>query len=376
MMVKRLRLVLYTIILAVGLLTIFFYISISSDTATSLQSIAAVSFISFESNKNEQSSAKQTVTFDINKHVLIFVHVQKTGGSDFDRRIVKNLLIHNKSERAWTRACRNVSSKITFDSFQAKKVKFKKYECSRELTQSSGDLTNNWYFSRQTFGWACGLHADFSQLKNCVTSFYPNSLPVRDFRYFTILRDPVKRFLSEWLHVRRGATWIRKPHSDEQKCLNSHYKRCFSGTKTWANVSLEQFMNCESNLARNRQTRMLATFDADFPTCGFLNSPTDEFMDGELLERAKKSLENEMSFFALNEFQNLSAHLFERTFNGLFKFNVEFDQSNSSLSDSILRGLEKEMIERIERVNSLDIKLYKFAVSLFFKRLELYKIFY
>ena len=33
--------------------------------------------------------------------------------------------------------------------------------------------------------------------------------------------------------------------------------KCYSG-EDWTNVSLEEFINCDSNLAWNRQTRMLA----------------------------------------------------------------------------------------------------------------------
>ena len=28
------------------------------------------------------------------------------------------------------------------------------------------------------------------------------------YLYITMLRDPVARYLSEWMHVARGATWI------------------------------------------------------------------------------------------------------------------------------------------------------------------------
>ena len=34
----------------------------------------------------------------------------------------------------------------------------------------------------------------------------------RRFFYVTVLRDPLTRFLSEWRHVQRGATWKRSNH--------------------------------------------------------------------------------------------------------------------------------------------------------------------
>jgi len=37
--------------------------------------------------------------------------------------------------------------------------------------------------------------------------FYCNFLLYR-YLYFTILRDPIQRYLSEWKHVQRGSTWL------------------------------------------------------------------------------------------------------------------------------------------------------------------------
>ncbi len=121
---------------------------------------------------------------------------------------------------------------------------------------------------------------------------------------------------------------------------------------------------------------MLATFDSQFTTCDYLNNPSAE-KDAELLKRAKASLvSNQMAFFALNEFQYFSTILFEKTFGGVFKFDVEFKQSNASLSDSILKKLDPGILAQIERINQLDLNLYKYGVNLFFKRLKFYKIFY
>jgi hypothetical protein len=370
MIATRLRHSLYILIVIICLLTILYYNLLLNEQSTSL-TISKSSFIQFESNQVHEFSQG----FDINKNVLIFVHAQKTGGSDFDRGIIKHLLVQDKKTKQWKKACRNVSTSESFDTFQARRVKFKKFECAQETTSHGYNESRNWYFSRQTFGWSCGLHADFSQIKKCVPKFYPNRNPKHDFRYFTILREPVKRFISEWLHVRRGATWLRKPLSLEQQCLNDHYKKCFKGTKNWSNVTLKEFISCKSNLAKNRQTRMLANFDSKFTTCDYLNQSSIE-KDTELLKRAKSSLENQMTFFALNEFQYFSMILFQKTFNDLFRFDEDFKQSNSSLSETILKALDSNIVTQIENINDLDLKLYKFAVNLFFKRLEFHRIFY
>ena len=135
-------------------------------------------------------------------------------------------------------------SKIKLN-FLNKKVKFKKYKCQQ--------INHTWYFSRQTFGWICGLHPGYTELKSCVKKFYPYIKNENDFKFFTILREPIKRYISEWQHVRRGATWKSRKN---KKCLNK-YEKCFEKNRNnWQNVSLTEFINCKFNLANNRQTRL------------------------------------------------------------------------------------------------------------------------
>ena len=66
-----------------------------------------------------------------------------------------------------------------------------------------------WIFSRYSTGWLCGLHADWTELKDCVADKMNEVYGERkrNFIYITNLRQPVQRFLSEWKHVQRGATW-------------------------------------------------------------------------------------------------------------------------------------------------------------------------
>ena len=149
------------------------------------------------------NAIKRQIDFNYNEHILAFVHIQKTGGSNFDRRIIKHLLVKT-SPNTWKNACHLTGTRTATD-ISLKKKNFRNYKCLRE----AGNRNQSWYFSRQTFGWICGLHADFSELRKCVPRLYKN-ISDRNIYYFTILRDPVKRYLSEWQHVARGATWKRK----------------------------------------------------------------------------------------------------------------------------------------------------------------------
>lgn len=80
--------------------------------------------------------------FDMNAHdVMVFLHIQKTGGTSFGRHLVRDLDLkrpctcHRKRKRCY---------------------------CFRP------NSTENWLFSRYSTGWKCGLHADWTELTNCV----------------------------------------------------------------------------------------------------------------------------------------------------------------------------------------------------------------
>lgn len=128
--------------------------------------------------------------FDLDRNVLVFLHIQKTGGSDFDRAIVKHLQF--KKGDIYLNACeKNTTSSepviVSTRKTRFKPPKFKKFQCIRN------NSNENWYFSRQTFGWVCGLHPDIGDLRSCVRNFYSNKNPDR-FVFFTILREPLRRY--------------------------------------------------------------------------------------------------------------------------------------------------------------------------------------
>lgn len=82
--------------------------------------------------------------FDINSHdVIVFLHIQKTGGTSFGRHLVQDLDLQ--------RPC----------TCQRKQ---KRCYCLRPTRNE------NWLFSRYSTGWKCGLHADWTELTNCVNS--------------------------------------------------------------------------------------------------------------------------------------------------------------------------------------------------------------
>merc|ERR1711963_188548 len=85
--------------------------------------------------------------------------------------------------------------------------------------------------------------------------------------WITNLRRPEDRYVSEWRHVVRGATW----KDSHLKCNNITFgSECFYGRcyiSNWRNVSLKEFNACPYNLASNRQTRMLADLESNEINC-------------------------------------------------------------------------------------------------------------
>ncbi|CAL8307622.1 unnamed protein product [Merluccius merluccius] len=184
---------------------------------------------------------------------------------------------------------------------------------------------------------------------------------MRNFYYITVLRDPVSRYLSEWKHVQRGATWKTALHvCDGRPATRDELPACYAGDD-WAGVALADFMGCPSNLANNRQVRMLA----DLSLVGCYNMSTmSELQRGRaLLASAKANLRN-MAFFGLTEFQRKTQYLFERTF-GL-RFLRAFTQADSTRATSAAVG--EKVRWRIAALNALDAELYEYARELFQRR--------
>lgn len=68
----------------------------------------------------------------------------------------------------------------------------------RCIRPSDSGVNKFWLFSRYSTGWKCGLHADWTELTNCVDNALDESEKVvtkRRYFYVTLLREPVGRFL-------------------------------------------------------------------------------------------------------------------------------------------------------------------------------------
>ena len=179
-----------------------------------------------------------------------------------------------------------------------------------------------------------------------------------------MLREPFARFLSEWQHVKRGATWFSSLHMcDGHVPTKKELPLCYKDA-SWAGVSLDEFLSCPFNLATNRQTRMLA----DLTKVGCYSSLSDAETKVKMLESAKENLRR-FAFFGLTENQVDTQLLFEDTFK--LKFMEDFIQRNDTNAASIKQeDLTVEQIQRIYDVNAEDFLLYDYARDLFKERVS------
>ena len=297
-----------------------------------------------------QSSYLKIRPFQINGHdVMVFLHIQKTGGTSFGKNLVRDLRLERKCEKVVLMKSR--------------------FRCKRPNSDEF------WLYSRYSTGWVCGLHADWTTWNTCLPKVLKSRLTESHFNktklfYITILRDPVDRFLSEFKHVQRGATWF----ASRFICNNREYKPplCYKGAN-WSKVTLPEFLSCPSNLAFNRQTRMLA----NLTEIGCYKNDTEYFnyskQHGKLmLESAKRNLRS-MAYFGLLEYQRESQYLFEKTFGLKFIQNLSQVPINETMSSQARSTVTTKLLLQIRKITRLDRQLYNYAKALFFKRVKYFQ---
>lgn len=182
------------IVILVSFVILFIYISDNLHVRSKRQLYNKSADLVDGSYEQTSTIKSNKVTFDeIIKHnrtfnitgqdSLVLLHIQKTGGTTFERHLVHDLVIE--------KACSCSYEK-------------RRCSCPRPSKQRKDtEITNydTWLISRFSTGWACGLHADWTQLSECLQNT-PQHLYL-----MTFLRHPLYRFISEFRHVQRGATW-------------------------------------------------------------------------------------------------------------------------------------------------------------------------
>ena len=132
---------------------------------------------------------------------------------------------------------------------------------------------------------------------------------------------------------------------------------------SWKEVSFQEFVSCPSNLAINRQTRMLA--DLELIGCYLPSGISMETQNIIMLQSAKDTLRH-MEFFGVQEYQSATQYLFERTFK--VKFNDDFYQKNNSYTSAV--KLSKEQLKKAIVLNHLDVQLYDYGKQIFMQKVK------
>ncbi|XP_059154946.1 heparan-sulfate 6-O-sulfotransferase 3-B-like [Physella acuta] len=275
---------------------------------------------------------------DLNdKDVFVFLHIQKTGGTHFKRQLMSSL--------SSVPPCRGRSGASC--------------ECWAE-----GNRT--WFFGWFTRGQKCGLHADWTELTACADPWFVEHEPnrsQRNYHYLTFLRNPVSRFLSEWLHVRRGAYWPKRYKCNQRYATREELHLCADGGP-WLNVSFDDFIGCKYNLGFNRMTRMLANLS--LVNCYNRTGLSERYIRETLLKSAKENL-LAMDYFGLTEQQEASQFLFETT----FSLSIDRKLRSSPVTRATNVTVTPEMRDTVVAKNLLDVELYSFAAELFRQRVRL-----
>ena len=166
-----------------------------------------IEFISYDTIQHENFE------FNINgSDVIVFLHVQKTGGTTFEKHLVNDIDLESpclcrrkpkKHRKKHNHQRNNINNKSQRRSLMAMTADLennqrKKRKLKCDCFRPNGKMSN-WLFSRYNIGWKCGLHPDWTELTECVDdklNSIDNTIMRRRYFYITMLRDPVRRYLS------------------------------------------------------------------------------------------------------------------------------------------------------------------------------------
>ena len=298
------------------------------------------------------------------KDSLVMIHIQKTGGSDF----IRHLITATKDGKFLCSLPDDAQTDIQNDSVGRRGILGRGIMCPRDPSKPNGE---QWLVCEKNLGWVCQLHTSYSEYKACIPELNnPKVNPNSNFYYGVVLRHPVLRYLSEYLHFKRNATWAKRRVCGGREATDSEMPPCypsFYDKKPWPDLTIDKFLSCRSNWANNRQTRMLA--DMEWLGCygNKLHPPKEK--DKLMLASAKENLKN-FAFFGLTEYQEESRVIFEHTFSMKLKVEATQRAMSSLHSAPILQKVwnDSELYNRIADVNRLDMDLYEYALQLFSER--------
>jgi hypothetical protein len=133
------------------------------------------------------------IRFDPQNNWLVFYHIQKTSGTSFDRHMMNHLEINVNG--SWKKACATrIFENREGSGADEKIVTSAEFECKMQSSNESWILS--WY--EKHWEWTCGLHLTLSDLQSCIRDRVSHDGSLEKFHFFTFIREPLSRFISEW----------------------------------------------------------------------------------------------------------------------------------------------------------------------------------
>ena len=291
------------------------------------------------------------VDFRSGNNTFVFFHIQKTGGKEF-------AIYFQTLQRGGESLCqiRNITN-------YRNRIRSGKCFINRPNSKEM------WLISETTFGWPCGLHPLLMEVKSCLPTVVESKFGKRNrsYQFFTLIRHPILRYISEFHHVSNIGNW-RFQYMCNDKIHYLNKTGCAS-----RGVTLKDFMSCSESWSANRQTIMLADVDKAGCLIPAVMSSTER--DSILLETAKRNLK-EMIYFGVTEFMKESVLLLEH------RFDVQFDSpllqpqmKDLSIADLLYKVWNNSTLyKEISSINYLDMQLYEYGLKLFNRRLQQIRI--
>ena len=357
---KRSRFVYYCLALAI----IVLFLVLLYNNRLNHKLISAI-----QPRRNEvlYSESEWSTPIQMNEHtILVYIHIQKTGGSHFLAHLVSS-----------TRNDKPLCSRPSLKYKNKLKRKRDIVVCPiHSFSEDDNQLPEMWLASEKTYGWVCGLHPFLMEMKDCIPVYYRENYGPRhrEFHYITLLRHPVLRYISEYLHVQRGATWFYEHVCGKEVLGANVMKPCYSGYYkgwSWEGLNLSKFMHCPTNWANNRQTLMLADLKSATNCLSNATNLSHRELDERMLNSAKENIAK-MSFFGISEYMYESGELYKYRFSLSLANPPKQKKLESLHSSEILYSIwtNSTLYNHIVHINRLDMQLYHFALQLFSERLQ------
>lgn len=153
-----------------------------------------------------------------------------------------------------------------------------------------------------------------------------------DAIYFTLLRDPVARFISEYHYIRRSPGL--KLHEQLQS------------------ISLEQYIDTKGQTAGNLQTRLLFGLSK-------ISNATPE----AIVAQAKENLDRYFHVVGLVERFDETLVLLKQAFH--WRSPVYVKQNTTSTHEKVRLPISEKTLEKIRECNAMDLELYAYATQKF-----------